>query len=290
MSTVIETEHETARAKIDSGWIPFEFLGPEIPIISFAGKANETETIWLTLDTGNSSGLHTSEAAARKLNMDFSQPIPVPEEKYSIGDDFRPSAYSSSLCSLALGDWNLEAVPATISNYVDYLAKSLNAMWEANVGYELFHDLCVTVDYVGSRVRFSDSPPVPTNSIRFRLGERPWVIVRARVNGTTARNFILDTGAGGTLLDTEFAAEIGLDLGEEVQVQGATGMGSARFAYGASVQVGRRKVSKLTVVVSDVMTPLSVGAGVKLSGIIGYDFLKDSIVVLDYKQQRIGFK
>lgn len=276
---------------IDSGWVPFEYIGDGIPIVGFPAIANQTEPVRLTLDTGNSSGLHASEALATRLGLDFSQPIAIPEaDNFSVGSNHVPSAYASRLDSLTIGEWRQESIPVTISSYVDYLAQSLNASWEANVGQDVFGGLCVTVDYPGQRVRFSDSPPVQAPASAFRLGAHPWVIVQARVNGSSPRNFILDTGAGGTLVSEVLAAEVGLELGEEVQMQGATGVETARFSLGATLQVGQKQVKNLSLVVSDVVTPLSVGAGIPLSGIVGHDFFKDSIVVIDYKRKRIGFK
>jgi predicted aspartyl protease len=287
MTALHSTNHQSA---VDSGWIPFEFLGPDVPIVSFPAIANGNASISLTLDTGNASGLHASETLARRLGLTFSEPVPVPEEKYSVGTDHKPTAFFSSLNSLSIGSWHQGEVEVTISNYVDYLAESVSPKWEANVGQGVFGQLCVTVDYPAQRLRFSEAPTVEVAASRLRLGEYPWAIVRARVNGCSPRNFILDTGAGGTLIDSDLAAEIGLELGEEAQMQGATGIETARLAHGVSVQVGRRRVKNLSVVVNDLLKSLSVGAGMPLSGIVGYDFFKDSILVIDYKRKRIGFK
>lgn len=285
----LHTVLSKTQIEIDSGWLPFEFIGPGAPIVTFSVIANGSEPIRLTLDTGNASGLHISEASARRLGLDFSKPLEIPVGRQSFGEDFVPSAFEANLRTLTIGDWKLADVEATISNYIDYLAESLNAPWEANLGRELMKDLSVVIDYPGSRLRFTSAGRRETTT-SFRIGDAPWIIVRARIHDSSLRSFILDTGAGGTMISATFATEIGLELGEEVDVLGATGMGKARLSQPTSVKIGHRKVDGLRLNASEFIDQLSIWAGIELAGVIGYDYLQESIVTIDYKQRRIGFK
>lgn len=275
---------------IDSGWVPFEFVSETAPIVAFPAQAIGGEPLWLTLDTGNASGVHMAEAAAKRLGLDFSKPIANEGNQLSIGNDFVPSAFESAIESLAIGQWFLNQQPVMISNYVDYLAGHLGNRFEANLGFELFGNLCVTIDYPGRRIRFSDRPDLVHPEVSFELGTQPWIIVEATINDAEPMKFILDTGAGGTLIDPEVAMHLGLELGESVDMMGATGMDTARFTLIESLQVGSKVQMSMKPVVADIVLPLSEAAGLELSGIIGFDFFGDSVLTLDYRMQQLGFQ
>lgn len=275
---------------IDSGWLPFEFVGESAPIVAFTAQANGSEPLWLTLDTGNASGLHMAEAAAKRLGLDFSNPIANEGNQLSVGNDFVPSAFESAIESLAIGQWLLNQQPVMISNYVDYLAGQLGSRCEANLGFELFGNLCVTIEYPGRRIRFSDRPDFVHSGARFELGTQPWIIVEATINDAEPMKFILDTGAGGTLIDPDVAKRLGLELGESVDMMGATGMDTARFTLIDSLQMGSKIQLGMKPVVADIVKPLSEAAGLELSGIIGFDFFGNSVMTLDYRMQQVGFQ
>ena len=66
-------------------------------------------------------------------------------------------------------------------------------------------------------------------SFPFDYGSRH-IWLRASVNGHPPADFIFDTGASMTVIDSAYAAEIGLATKGELQGQGAGAMGSASLA------------------------------------------------------------
>lgn len=275
---------------IDSGWIPFEFISESAPIVAFLAQINGDDRLWLTLDTGNASGLHISEIAAKRLKLDMSASIANEGNQLSVGSDFVPSAFESAIESVSIGRWNVSRQPVMVSNYVDYLASQLGSRCEGNLGFDWLGHLCITIDYPGMRIRFSDQSSSAQNHTSFELGTQPWIIIEARVNNTEPMKFILDTGAGGTLIDPEVAMRLGLELGGCVDMMGATGMDTARFTHIESLRIGIKTQQNMMPVVADIMKPLSAAAGVELSGIIGFDFFGDSVLTLNYPLQHIGFQ
>jgi hypothetical protein len=53
-------------------------------------------------------------------------------------------------------------------------------------------------------------------------------------------------------------------------------------------QVGGSKIDSMNVIVADFFQMLSDAVGTKLDGIVGYNFLRNYKVVLDYPNQRLS--
>jgi clan AA aspartic protease (TIGR02281 family) len=113
------------------------------------------------------------------------------------------------------------------------------------------------------------------------------------VNGKGPFNFVVDTGASHTVISNQTAEKLGLQAGSP----GCCGQGTGRSAQGAggpvaarattveSVEVGDTKVKNVEVALID-LTHLDVN----WDGIIGYTFMKDYRVVIDYPRREISFE
>ena len=275
--------------QIDSGWMPFSFAKPEIPLIVFEVKANGS-ALKLNLDTGNADSLFLSEASAKRLDLTMKPTKGEKDTRDSVGNDFIPSLFDSKIKELKVGSIQRKNVTVRVSNFVDILAKNLSIEIDGNIGYKFLKDFCVQVDYPRSRLRFSPSGSAILGSVPFELGKSPWIIVTAQINQSKPAKFILDTGASSSVLDPSFVKSHGIVGTEEIPMMGATGMITAHMAHQVSISVGKRKVDGLDVAIADIVSPLSESAGIELSGVIGYDFLKGSLVSIDYPKKRIGFK
>lgn len=101
--------------------------------------------------------------------------------------------------------------------------------------------------------------------------------------------FVLDTGAGGTVMDPTLAKKLGLDI---QPVQGiARGLGGdvqLKMASINSLSVGSAMLTNNQVVILD-MTKVSPKGKLIENGIVGYDFLKNFETVIDYPSKRIAF-
>jgi predicted aspartyl protease len=107
------------------------------------------------------------------------------------------------------------------------------------------------------------------------------IIVTAQVNGKGPYNLILDSGATHTVITPPTAEAIGLTA-----YPAGTGQ---KIAVDTSVSIAGETVRGLSVYIFDPLqaVPLRLNHGVNYHGIVGYDFLSQFIVTIDYKRGRL---
>ena len=130
---------------------------------------------------------------------------------------------------------------------------------------------------------------------KFRIAEsgKRIITVDAMVNGKGPFNFVVDTGASHTIISNQTAEKLGLQTGSlgccgptpRRSAQGAGGPVAARATTVESVEVGDVKVKNVEVALID-LTSLDKS----WDGIIGYTFMKDYRVIIDYPRQEISFE
>jgi hypothetical protein len=111
-------------------------------------------------------------------------------------------------------------------------------------------------------------------TIRYAPGQR--IIVNATVNGSTAAQLLLDTGADRTMINPRVLAAAGVSLARPVGSATVTGVGGAQemqFVTINSLDVAGATVGRLTVAAHGVD-----GAG---DGLLGRDFLDQFSVNID---------
>lgn len=112
------------------------------------------------------------------------------------------------------------------------------------------------------------------------------VILRGRINGSKPLSLLLDTGAGGSVINESRARELGLKL--EGQAAAATGDGAveASFVKGIMLDVSGLKLSDLTLTAIN-LSGLEAGFGQPIDGILGYDVFTKFVVEIDYITRRV---
>jgi hypothetical protein len=130
--------------------------------------------------------------------------------------------------------------------------------------------------------------------IPFRYNARH-VWVRARVNGAEPADFLLDTGASVTILDSTYAAKLGLAMQGELQSQGAGATGSARFAQlqtltllgadGDELQMSGQKIGVMSV--NPFLAPFFWR---DCAGVIGADLMTRLVTDIDYDRGTLVFQ
>ena len=145
------------------------------------------------------------------------------------------------------------------------------------------------------------SPADVTGDARFLAGgtrtEIPFdysvrhVWVRASVNGGPLEDFLVDTGASITVLDSGYAARRGLKVEGRIQVSGAGQSGGASFARVDSIVVpgpdGGVKLAAHNVAVLSVDPYLEPFFWRRCAGVLGYDFISRFVVTVDYDRERL---
>jgi predicted aspartyl protease len=98
-------------------------------------------------------------------------------------------------------------------------------------------------------------------------------------------NFVLDSGAGETVIDLATAQRLGMPLGRSVPVQGVLGPGAAYRVENVAGMVAGAPVPK-DVLAMD-LRPVSEGCGRRIDGLLGLDFLRRHIVQIDYGRRTV---
>ena len=113
------------------------------------------------------------------------------------------------------------------------------------------------------------------------------VWLKASVNGGPPENFLFDTGASVTVLDSAWVAEQGLRTEGRMQASGAGAAGGASFATLGSLRVASAtgdgiELQNVKVAVLDVNTSFAPLFWRRMAGVIGYDVISRFVVTVDY--------
>ncbi|MFW9891767.1 MAG: retropepsin-like aspartic protease [Candidatus Thorarchaeota archaeon] len=113
--------------------------------------------------------------------------------------------------------------------------------------------------------------------------------VPVHINGKGPYNFVVDTGAGNTVMTPGLAEKVGI---EAQAVQGiARGIGGdveLKMAGLESLSVGPAQITNSQIVVIDLSKVSPKGCLIE-NGIIGYDFLKNFETIIDYPNMQFSF-
>lgn len=118
------------------------------------------------------------------------------------------------------------------------------------------------------------------------------VWVKASVNGLPAADFLYDTGASITVIDSAYAVKIGLETQGRLQGQGAGAAGSAAFAEIQSLELRGPdgdgvEVKDARVAVLSVNTFLAPFFWRDCAGVVGYDFIQRFVNEIHYDDERL---
>ena len=130
-------------------------------------------------------------------------------------------------------------------------------------------------------------PHCPGNaaSIRFRLIQRSRIIVPVTINHTGPYEFLVDTGAGSTIVDPALATELHLKAQGPAEVVGVGFSTYGSFAYVDLLEAGSHSVANHPVEVQD-LQPVQ-AADLPFRGIISGDFLGHFDVLMDYAHRML---
>jgi hypothetical protein len=113
------------------------------------------------------------------------------------------------------------------------------------------------------------------------------VWLQASVNGGPPQDFLFDTGASVTVLDSTWAAENGVRTAGRMQAAGAGAAGGAAFATLASLRVASARgdgieIPNVKVATLDVNPAFEPLLWRRMAGVIGYDVISRFVVTIDY--------
>jgi predicted aspartyl protease len=109
----------------------------------------------------------------------------------------------------------------------------------------------------------------------------------ASINGVYA-SAMIDTGAGITVLDSQFAARLGIPIQSGFNVAGITANSKGAFADNVTVNVGDLILTGVRAGVLD-LQPMSARIDRPIDLVLGRDLFANTLADIDIKNQRINF-
>ena len=126
--------------------------------------------------------------------------------------------------------------------------------------------------------------------VKFRLagGAQPLILLPVTVNDEGPFDFILDTGAGTSLLSNELAKKLDVKILGAKEGQSAGGKVSVSLARVDSLAVGETRLSGVDVGIVD-LSHIGQTVGARIDGDLGYNFIRHFRITIDYRKLEIRF-
>src|SRR5262249_8512128 len=124
--------------------------------------------------------------------------------------------------------------------------------------------------------------------VKFRLagGAQPLILLPVSVNNRGPFEFILDPGAGTSLLSSELPKELDVKIAGSKEGHGAGGRIAVSLAKVDSLAVGEMRLENVDVAIVDLIS-IGTAVGAKIDGDIGYNFLKHFRLTVNYRDSTI---
>jgi hypothetical protein len=128
--------------------------------------------------------------------------------------------------------------------------------------------------------------PVP-----FKLAKRdkPLILLETKMDEKGPFRFVLDTGAGMTIISPELAKKLDIKQNNKDKATGAGGDVDVHFGIVKSLEVGGTRLEGPKVGIMD-LAGISKAIETDIDGIIGYNFLKEFRITIDYPKQVVMFE
>ena len=262
--------------------VRFRLAGGAQPLILLPVLVNDRGPFDFILDTGAGTSL-LSTGLAKELNVK----IIGSKDGQSAGG--KVSVSLAKVDSLAVGETRLDDIDIGVVD-LGHIANTIGAKIDGDLGYNFLKHFRVTIDYSTCELRLEDPKRIESfaraaqteTPIRLANPAKPLILVDVYANGRGPFQFAIDTGTSTTAINPELARQ--LDVKTSPAGAGTTGGAPVDFTAGLlqSFQLGGAKVDSMAVVVADFFEMLSSAIGVKLDGIVGYNFLRNYKVVIDY--------
>ena len=127
--------------------------------------------------------------------------------------------------------------------------------------------------------------------VTFRLAgsKQALILLPVFVDGRGPYSFVLDTGAGSTVVSNELADALALPRRENQDGRGAAGKMTLVKSQLPSLTVGQETLESLPVSVTD-LSFLGRAIGVQVDGALGQSFLRHFVMTLDYARNALTLR
>jgi predicted aspartyl protease len=272
---------------------------PQIPVY-----VNGTGPFTFTLDTGASTTT-ISKSLANSLGIETHM---VENAKASGVGGGQLSVETAKVERLSIGSETYENLEVMILN-LDSVFGSNNCCNRGVIGHSTLKNFRVSVDYRTKLLKFEQKDDEDTSEddeidwIDFDYIVDHLIGVPVHVNGKGPFDFVLDTGSGGDVLTPKLAEELGFSKEQAMGVMkvvnpanqgcadGCQGVGGAVTGYPIQVEslsIGSIKHNNVIMGVIDLKLVSPRGDTIH-NGIIGYPFMRNLQLIIDYPKKRLAF-
>jgi len=270
-----------------SSKIKFRLAGGAQPLILLPVLINGGGPFDFILDTGAGTSLVSIDLAS-ELNLK------------TIGSKHGQTAGGAVAVSLAkvdsigVGEIKLDDVDVGIVD-LSQIGRTVGVKIDGDLGYNFLKHFRITIDYRDLILRLDDPKRFESFArgaqteipIRLASAAKPLLLVDVYANGRGPFQFAIDTGTSTTAITPELAKQLG--VATSPAGAGTTGGAAIDFSAGLlqSFQLGGAKSDNLPIVIADFFSMLSTAIGAKLDGIVGYNFLRNYKVMIDYPNETL---
>jgi predicted aspartyl protease len=270
-----------------SAKVKFRLAGGAQPLILLPVRVNDRGPFDFILDTGAGTSL---------LSADLAKQLEVKtigsKEGQSAGG--KVSVSLAKVDSLAIGEIKLNDVDVGIVD-LSQIGTTVGAKIDGDLGYNFLKHFRLTIDYRDCEIRLDDPKRVESFAggaktempIRLANPAKPLILVDVHANGRGPFQFAIDTGTSTSAITPELANQVGIVASQTGPVTTGGAHVDVRAGNIESFQLGGAKVDNMAVVIADFFTMLNAAVGAKLDGIVGYNFLRNYKVVIDYPSEML---
>lgn len=276
----------TKTASPASSKLKFRLTTGAQPLLIVPVRVNREGPFEFILDTGAGTSLLSTELA-RSLHIESTES----KQAHTAGGEIR--ALLATADSFGVGEIERRDIDVAIVD-LSPIARAVGAKLDGDLGYNFLKHFRLTIDFRASELTLEDPIRIErfaasgATEVPMRLAQpsKPLILIDAFVNGRGPFQFAIDTGTSTTALSAELARELHL----QTALIGPVTTGGVPLTLSASrvgsLRVGKSEAREVDVIVGDFLTMLSEAAGAKLDGIIGYNFLRNYRVVIDYPNEQ----
>lgn len=176
---------------------------------------------------------------------------------------------------------------------IDFTAHlgSMVSTIDGNIGHSTLRDYVFSVNYASKVMKlendYQESNVLEWNDFSY-IEDTHLVGAPLHIGSKGPFEFVVDTGAGGTLVTPEMATTLSLPLTpSDVIVRGLGGDSQAHHTMMKEVSLGSTSIGEVAALVLDPRGVSPRGALIR-NGILGYPCLRDFELVIDYPGKRIA--
>jgi predicted aspartyl protease len=217
--------------------------------------------------------------------------IEIAETKLAAGAGGQVEIGLARIACCAVGEASRRDLPIIVSSEVERIGAAVGSTLNGVIGYEFLRHFRLTVDYNRLVLSLDDGPSATREvgvaalaelPIRLAHSAKPLIVVPTSVNGTGPYTFAVDTGASVSVISSDLAARLGIRTEAVVPMTGGGGAIRTSAGRARSVAIANAEVTNFPVAVAGFLESISQVIGTELSGIVGFNYLREFLVTIDY--------